>query len=474
MVELIDPDTGAVVATDTNGDGVWEGGVVVNTGTLPPGGFVEYDVRLTVPGGTALGTQDTTRLVATSDRSPSVSAAGTDETTVVPVQPAGPGRVVLTPDNSGIVRAGEWTAYTHVVINETPYPDTFLLTGDSAAAWAGTFHWDANGDGVYTPGTDLAITNTAQLPPGASQVIFYLVNAPAGASPGTVDVTHLTATPTRPENVVAELFGAASDTTTVVGDPVHDLSGGGSVVVAPGDTPLHPGTLSNLGYADDRYNLALSVANLYGVDGLDHPTQLWVDTNGDGVTDTEVARDDDGDGTWDFVDPAWDTDGDPAGLPDIPVLAGGITAYELRRPVAATQSIQRDYVTLDLDIDRVPGTDPDNVTATWVFAAATRAAIRGVRVDPGGEVSFVTANQAGTASFKQDLNWNEEARRSGKYVLLTGGGTSDARFVKDLCPVFELGLVGDSMHQIDERVPVADIRALSEVYLDIMRRFFER
>ncbi len=41
----------------------------------------------------------------------------------------------------------------------------------------------------------------------------------------------------------------------------------------------------------------------------------------------------------------------------------------------------------------------DSITATWVFAAATRAAIRGVRVDPSGEVSFVTATQAGTASF---------------------------------------------------------------------------
>lgn len=57
-------------------------------------------------------------------------------------------------------------------------------------------------------------------------------------------------------------------------------------------------------------------------------------------------------------------------------------------------------------------------------------------------------------------------------ALTTGGGTSDARFIKDLCPVVELGLVGDTMHQTDERVPVEDIRRLSEIYLDIMRRFF--
>ncbi len=57
-------------------------------------------------------------------------------------------------------------------------------------------------------------------------------------------------------------------------------------------------------------------------------------------------------------------------------------------------------------------------------------------------------------------------------ALTTGGGTSDARYVKDICPVFELGLVGDTMHQTDERVPVEDIRRLSDIYLDILRRFF--
>jgi len=57
-------------------------------------------------------------------------------------------------------------------------------------------------------------------------------------------------------------------------------------------------------------------------------------------------------------------------------------------------------------------------------------------------------------------------------ALTTGGGTSDARFIKDLCPVMEFGLVGDSMHQVDERVPVAQIRALSRIYLDVLQRFF--
>lgn len=57
-------------------------------------------------------------------------------------------------------------------------------------------------------------------------------------------------------------------------------------------------------------------------------------------------------------------------------------------------------------------------------------------------------------------------------ALTTGGGTSDARFIKDICPVVELGLVGDTMHQTDERVPVADIRMLTQLYRDVLDRFF--
>ena len=44
-------------------------------------------------------------------------------------------------------------------------------------------------------------------------------------------------------------------------------------------------------------------------------------------------------------------------------------------------------------------------------------------------------------------------------VASTSGGTSDARFVKDHCPVVEFGLVGKTMHQVDERVEVAQIQA---------------
>jgi succinyl-diaminopimelate desuccinylase len=56
--------------------------------------------------------------------------------------------------------------------------------------------------------------------------------------------------------------------------------------------------------------------------------------------------------------------------------------------------------------------------------------------------------------------------------LSTSGGTSDARFIKDYCPVFEFGLVGQTMHQVDECAPVADLVTLTAIYRRIMERYF--
>ncbi|MGZ2259757.1 succinyl-diaminopimelate desuccinylase [Roseobacter sp. A03A-229] len=57
-------------------------------------------------------------------------------------------------------------------------------------------------------------------------------------------------------------------------------------------------------------------------------------------------------------------------------------------------------------------------------------------------------------------------------VLSTTGGTSDARFVKDHCPVVEFGLVGQSMHQVDEHVQVAHVKQLKAVYTRVLRDYF--
>jgi succinyl-diaminopimelate desuccinylase len=58
--------------------------------------------------------------------------------------------------------------------------------------------------------------------------------------------------------------------------------------------------------------------------------------------------------------------------------------------------------------------------------------------------------------------------------LSTTGGTSDARFISRYCPVVEFGLVGRTMHKVDEQVPIADILALADIYHDIVGRYFAR
>ena len=112
-----------------------------------------------------------------------------------------------------------------------------------------------------------------------------------------------------------------------------------------------------------------------------------------------------------------------------------------------------------------------SVTA-WLKAHAAAVAQAtgveiGVRVSVSGE-SFLTP----PGEFS-DLIARVVAAETGLApVASTSGGTSDARFVKDHCPVVEFGLVGRTMHQVDERVAVADIVALKAIYARVLREYF--
>ena len=57
-------------------------------------------------------------------------------------------------------------------------------------------------------------------------------------------------------------------------------------------------------------------------------------------------------------------------------------------------------------------------------------------------------------------------------VLSTSGGTSDARFIKDYCPVAEFGMVGATMHKIDESVKLVDLEALTAIYTTTLKNYF--
>ena len=90
-----------------------------------------------------------------------------------------------------------------------------------------------------------------------------------------------------------------------------------------------------------------------------------------------------------------------------------------------------------------------------------------LRVSISGE-SFLTA----PGEFSALVAAAVQAETGVVPVASTSGGTSDARFVKDHCPVVEFGLVGKTMHQVDERVEVAQIQQLKAIYSRILRDYF--
>ena len=65
-----------------------------------------------------------------------------------------------------------------------------------------------------------------------------------------------------------------------------------------------------------------------------------------------------------------------------------------------------------------------------------------------------------------------EAETGRRPTLSTTGGTSDARFIKAYCPVVEFGLVGCTIHTVDERVPVADLDMLTRIYGRVLDVYF--
>ena len=90
----------------------------------------------------------------------------------------------------------------------------------------------------------------------------------------------------------------------------------------------------------------------------------------------------------------------------------------------------------------------------------TRTSVAGESfVTPPGALSTLVAN-----AVKLETSRTPE--------LSTSGGTSDARFVKDHCPVVEFGLVGQTMHKVDEHVDIAQIGQLKEIYTRILRDYF--
>ena len=113
---------------------------------------------------------------------------------------------------------------------------------------------------------------------------------------------------------------------------------------------------------------------------------------------------------------------------------------------------------------------PDSLAAE-IRARLARAAPAGgydVVFAPTNAVAFVTEPDA----FVDLLRAAAHAETGLDLALSTTGGTSDARFIKDHCPVVEFGLVGATMHGVDERVAVADLDTLTRIYRRVIDAYF--
>ncbi|MGL4442851.1 MAG: succinyl-diaminopimelate desuccinylase [Alsobacter sp.] len=114
-----------------------------------------------------------------------------------------------------------------------------------------------------------------------------------------------------------------------------------------------------------------------------------------------------------------------------------------------------------------PGALADAIRAR--LAAAAPAGLRwSVAFDPTNSTAFLT-EPGPFVAFMVDAVERATGRRP---RLSTTGGTSDARFIKDYCQVLEFGLVGRTMHQVDECASVADIRQLADIYRGVVAQYF--
>jgi len=156
------------------------------------------------------------------------------------------------------------------------------------------------------------------------------------------------------------------------------------------------------------------------------------------------------------------------GYPRFPVSNLEVTTIDVGNP---TTNVIPARVTARLNIRFNPAHDGESLIA-WLEEECRLA---GVGFD--GHISLVPA-LTGNAFITEPGDFVDVCAGAIADVtgtapeLSTTGGISDARFIRKLCPVVELGLVGATMHMVDEAVPVADIEALSMIYERLIERYF--
>ena len=114
---------------------------------------------------------------------------------------------------------------------------------------------------------------------------------------------------------------------------------------------------------------------------------------------------------------------------------------------------------------------PETIEAE-IRARLDRAAAGAIRYDLSVDRPVGEAFSTEPGPFVECLVAAIEAETGRRPILSTTGGTSDARFIKNYCPVVEFGLVGATMHQVDEHIEIADLHRLTRIYRGFLERFF--
>lgn len=178
------------------------------------------------------------------------------------------------------------------------------------------------------------------------------------------------------------------------------------------------------------------------------------------------------------------------------VLDDGYPSFDASVPLAERDCLSVAFPPSNLEITTIDVGNP----ATNIIPAKATARLN-IRFNPNhtGEALMAWLNrEAGAVQAETGLRVELEHLCSGQAFLTepgdfvsavqdaveaelgrrpeasTSGGTSDARFIRALCPVLELGLVGQTMHQIDERVPTAELEALTGVYRRVIETVMQR
>lgn len=151
---------------------------------------------------------------------------------------------------------------------------------------------------------------------------------------------------------------------------------------------------------------------------------------------------------------------DPSTLAIVTVDTGNPTANVIPAQTRATVNIRFNDLHSGASLTDWLQSEVDDVAKSFGVKIALSVKVSGESfITPPGELSDIV-----TKAVKAELGRTPE--------LSTSGGTSDARFMKDHCPVVEFGLVGKTMHSVDERVEVAQIGQLKSIYTRILSDYF--